>query len=148
MRHKIVVISGAIEEESKVTNIAKRCALLKNTLEIEIVPIKAFPLINVDHFSHHFPNSVQLLRDRARNCDGLLFIVPEFFGKVSPAFKNAYDWLAYSPDAEHPSPIRGLAACMISVGGEDGSGVQKHMMQMGEFCRLRLMSRPGLHFNV
>jgi len=65
------------------------------------------------------------------NADGLLFVVPEFFGKVSPAFKNIYDWLSYSPDADHPSPIRGMTACMISVGGNDGTAVQKHMAQMG-----------------
>ena len=67
---------------------------------------------------------------------------------MSPAFKNIYDWLSYSPDADRPSPIRNMPACMISVGGEDGSGVQKHMIQMSQFCRVRLMSKPSLHFNI
>lgn len=34
MKYRIAAISGAIEEESVVTNIAKKCALLKTTLEI------------------------------------------------------------------------------------------------------------------
>lgn len=74
------------------------------------------PLLNVDLFQNGFPSSIETIRKKIMNCDGLIFIVPEFFGKVSPAFKNIYDWLSYSPDAEHPSPIRGMCACTISVG--------------------------------
>jgi NAD(P)H-dependent FMN reductase len=68
---------------------------------------------------------------------------------VSPAMKNAYDWLSYSPDLEHPSPVRNLPAALISVGaGEDGQNVQKHFLQMAQFCRLRVMAKPNLHFST
>jgi len=68
-------------------------------------------------FPDSLPSSVRRLRDLVPKYDGLIFIVPEFFGKVSPAFKNAFDWLSYSHNAESPSPIRGMSSCMISVGG-------------------------------
>lgn len=50
------------------------------------------------------------------NADALLFTSPEFFGKVSPAMKNAYDWLSYSPNLENPSPVRKMPAALISIG--------------------------------
>jgi NAD(P)H-dependent FMN reductase len=63
--------------------------------------------------------------------------------------KNAYDWLSYSPDLEHPSPLRNMAAALISLGGgEEGSAVQKHFLQMGQFCRLKIMGKPNLHFST
>jgi NAD(P)H-dependent FMN reductase len=63
--------------------------------------------------------------------------------------KNAYDWLSYSPDLEHPSPVRNLPSALISIGeGEEGQSVQKHFLQMGHFCRLRIMSKPNLHFST
>lgn len=68
---------------------------------------------------------------------------------MSPALKNAYDWLSYSPGLEHPSPVRNMPAALISVGeGEEGQGVQKHFLQMAQFCRLRVMSKPNLHFST
>lgn len=61
--------------------------------------------------------------------------------------KNAYDWLSYSPDLENPSPLRLMPAALISLGEEeDGSAVQKHFLQMGQFCRLKIMSKPNLHY--
>ena len=81
------------------TNIARKCSLLKTSLDIKLVKIKDVPLINVDLLKNKFPPSVEYIRDQVQNCDGILFVVPEFFGKVSPAFKNIYDWLSYSPDA-------------------------------------------------
>jgi NAD(P)H-dependent FMN reductase len=116
MRYKVVAISGALEHDSKITNIIRKCMLLKTSLDIELVDIKQVPLLNVDLVTDKFPASLEYLRSKVFDCDGLLFVVPEFFGKVSPAFKNVYDWLSYSPDAEHPSPIRGMSACLVSVG--------------------------------
>ena len=117
MKYRVGAISGAIEQDSKITNIGRKCGLLKSPFDIEIIDIRDVPLINVDMFNHQLPSSVQYIRDKVHTLDGLIFVVPEFFGKVSPAFKNIYDWLSYSPNAEHPSPIRGMPACMISVGG-------------------------------
>lgn len=43
--------------------------------------------------------------------------------------------------------LRNMPAALISLGGqEDGSASQKHFQQMGQFCRLKIMSKPNLHF--
>ena len=65
-----------------------------------------------------------------------------------PAFKNIFDWLSYSPNAQHPAPLRGKPVSMISVGNGEGTLVQKHLLQMSQFCRVQVMSKPCLHFTV
>jgi NAD(P)H-dependent FMN reductase len=74
------------------------------------------PLLNVDLFTTVFPKEIEYIRGKVAKCDALLFVSPEFFGKVSPALKNAYDWLSYSPDLQHPSPVRSMPAAYITVG--------------------------------
>ena len=117
MKPKIIAISGALEEESPISNLLKKCTILASNLTIELVSIKEVPLLNIDLFNGKFPPSIQTIRQKVYESEGLIFAVPEFFGKVSPAFKNIFDWLSWSPNAEHPAPLRGMPACMISVGG-------------------------------
>jgi len=50
MKSKIIAISGALEKESPVTNLLKKCALLETNLNIELVSIKDVPLLNTDLF--------------------------------------------------------------------------------------------------
>jgi hypothetical protein len=48
-----------------------------------------------------------------------------------------------------PSPIRNIPASLITIGkGEDGSLVQKFFIQMAQFCRLKIMNKPSLHFST
>lgn len=55
MKYRIAAISGALEEESPITNMAKKCASLKTSLEIELIDIKYVPLLNVDLYQNQFP---------------------------------------------------------------------------------------------
>jgi chromate reductase len=150
MKHKVVAISGSLEENALAGNILKKCALLaEQNLQIEILSIKNLPLLNVDLFQNGFPSKIEELRSKIHHCDALLFAVPEYIGKVSPAFKNAYDWLSYSPTVAYPSPILKKPAVMITLGpGDDGLHLQKHFLQIGQFCKLKIMSKPNLHFST
>lgn len=40
-----------------------------------------------------------------------------------------------------------MSACMVSVGKGDGEKVMKHFMQIGQFCKLKIMNRTILHFD-
>lgn len=55
MKYRIVAISGALEEESPINNIANKCIELKTSLEIELVDIRNVPLLNVDLYQKQFP---------------------------------------------------------------------------------------------
>ena len=76
MKYRVGAISGALQQDSKITNIARKCSLLKPVFDVEVIDIKDVPLINVDMFNHHLPSSVQKVRDKVQNCDGLIFVVP------------------------------------------------------------------------
>lgn len=48
MKYRIAAISGALEKDSPVTNIARKSSLLKTSLDIQLIDIKDVPLLNVD----------------------------------------------------------------------------------------------------
>lgn len=50
MKYRIAAISGALEKDSPVTNIARKSSLLKTSLDIQLIDIKDVPLLNVDLF--------------------------------------------------------------------------------------------------
>lgn len=50
MRYRIAAISGALEENSPVTNIIRKSALLNTSLDIELIELTDIPLLNVDLF--------------------------------------------------------------------------------------------------
>lgn len=50
MKYRIAAISGALEKDSPVTNIARKSSLLKTSLDIQLIDIKGVPLLNVDLF--------------------------------------------------------------------------------------------------
>jgi hypothetical protein len=62
MKTKIIAISGALEEESPITNLLKKCSLLESNLTIELVSIKEVPLLNIDLFTGDFPPSIKTIR--------------------------------------------------------------------------------------
>ena len=150
MKYNVIAISGSLEQQSLARNILKKSIDLNlDNLNIQLCSIEGFPLLNVDLIGNAFPKEIQEARDKIANADAILFVTPQFFGKVSPALKNAYDWISYSPNLQMPSPIRNIPASMITIGkGEDGSLVQKFFIQMGQFCRIKIMNKPSLHFST
>lgn len=77
MKYNVLAISGSIEEVSLATNVLKAAKNLNiSTLEIDICPINAVPLLNVDLITNVFPKEVEEIRQRAFKSDAILFASP------------------------------------------------------------------------
>lgn len=71
----------------------------------------------------------------------LLFVTPEFNSSVSPAVKNAYDWLS-RPEAENDNKalVAGKLAAIIST-SYIGQTQIHDCEKMGEYWKLRYFSK-------
>jgi hypothetical protein len=50
MKSKVIAISGALEEDSPITNILKICGQIESKLSVELIDIRKVPLLNIDLF--------------------------------------------------------------------------------------------------
>ena len=90
---RILGISGSLRGASYNTALlnAARSHFPK---QIEIASIRDIPLYDGDLEREHFPESVQELKDRIGEADGLLLASPEYNNSVPGVLKNAVDWLS------------------------------------------------------
>ncbi|MCX4538233.1 NADPH-dependent FMN reductase [Streptomyces sp. NBC_01669] len=75
-------------------------------------------LANLPHFNEDqefpAPQTVQDLRSRVQNADGILIATPEYSASIPGALKNAIDWLSRAYDGA-PLPLAGKPTAIIGA---------------------------------
>jgi chromate reductase len=145
MVYKVIAISGSLQKTSTNTGLLRACLEIKNPdLEIEILDISEFPHLNTDLIQNgKYPNHVEQARQKVIKADAVFFSVPEYNSKVSAALKNAYDWLSFSMDpANSPAPMKEKVAGMIGAGFNGANQAQEHLVQICQYCKVKLMRKP------
>src|SRR5579885_3695126 len=90
MVHDVAVIVGSLRKDSLTRKVASAIVSLKpETLRLEIVEIRNLPLYNQD--DEGGVPEWQVLRDRIRPVDAVLFATPEYNRSVPGLLKNAID---------------------------------------------------------
>lgn len=101
--YKVIGICGSLRKDSY-----NNCVLeymVENTpesLDIENISIKDFPLFNEDVEAQGFPIPVKEVRKKIREADGIIFLCPEYNSSISGVLKNAIDWISRKDDQGYP----------------------------------------------
>ena len=117
---KIIGISGSIRTGSLNTRLLHAAAELTPVgVTLDIISIADIPLYNGDIDGEVKPDSVERLKNRIKESDGVIFATPEYNYSISGVLKNAIDWASRpgykSVLAKKPAAI--LSAAKGPVGG-------------------------------
>jgi len=98
------------------------------------------PLFNQD-LETDLPREVAVFRDVVHECDGLVFVSPEYNYSIPGVLKNAIDWASWPQDRPalygKPGGIIGASA------GRSGTmRAQMHLRQILPYCNVHLMTKP------
>lgn len=137
---KIGMIIGSLSSQS----INRRLALALQRLapedcEILEIPISSLPLYNYD-LDDNFPAVAREFKSAIEQCDGLLYVTPEYNRSIPGALKNAIDW-ASRPAGQgvlgRPSGVIGTSPGMIGT-----ALAQQHLKGILLFFNAPVMGQP------
>ncbi len=127
---KIAGISGSLRKQSFNTLLLQQASrYLPKTTEFELLSLSELPLYNEDLEQHSGPVSIQSIKTKVEQSDGLLIASPEYNHTVSGVLQNAIDWLS-RPAFQSPlagKPVALLSASMSPIGG---ARAQAHLKQI------------------
>lgn len=141
MEKKIGIFVGSLRKESFNRKMAK--ALMKlspDSLNLEIVEIEGLPLYNQD-LDDNPPTAWTEFRKRIKNCDGVLFVTPEYNRSVPGVLKNAID-IGSRPYGKNAWDGKPGAVVSVSPGSIGGFGANHHLRQSMVFLNIPVMQQP------
>jgi chromate reductase, NAD(P)H dehydrogenase (quinone) len=137
----VLGISGSLRKASYNTALLHAAQeLAPPDVTIEIFDLSPLPLYNEDVKAAGFPPPVQLLRDKIKAADALLFSTPEYNYSMSGVLKNAIDWASRPPDQpfnEKPVAIMGASPSALGTGR-----AQYHLRQSCVFLNMHVVNKP------
>lgn len=137
----IAVIVGSLRKESfnrKLYNAYREIA--SDDYNFKELSIHKFPLYNQDLEAANFPEDVESVADRIKECDGVLIFSPEYNYSVPGYLKNAIDWL--SRVDEQPFAGKAMSILGASPSSNGTARMQYHFRQVGVTLDMRLLNKP------
>lgn len=143
MTKKIGIIVGSLRKESLNRKMAEAISsLAPKTLVMSIIPIGDLQLYNQDLDDENRPPATWTkFRDEVKECDGILFISPEYNRSVSGALKNALD-VGSRPYGESVWENKPCAIITVSPGAIGGFGANHHLRQSLVFLDMPCLQQP------
>jgi len=137
----ITVFVGSLRKESLNLKTAKALlAMAPETLSLELVDIGDLPLYNED-LEAALPEQYKIFRDRLKNCDGVLFVTPEYNRSIPGVLKNAID-VGSRPYGKNSWDGKPGAVISVSPGDIGGFGANHHLRQTLVFINVPAMQQP------
>lgn len=140
-KKKIAILVGSLRKESLNRKIAKTLIELgSSTLDMEILEIGQLPLYNEDEDKTP-PASWVDFRNKLKECDGVLFVTPEYNRSVPGALKNAID-VGSRPYGQSAFDGQPGAIVSGSPGAIGGFGANHHLRQSLVFLNVPCLQQP------
>jgi chromate reductase, NAD(P)H dehydrogenase (quinone) len=139
---KILGIAGSLRKGSynrAALRAAQRLAPDNATIEV-FEMLGDIPPFNQD-LENTPPRSVQILKEKIRASDAILFVTPEYNYSVSGVLKNAIDW-ASRPFGDSAWDNKPAAIMGASIGMTGTARAQYHLRQMFVFLNIHTLNRP------
>ncbi|HEX3664807.1 MAG TPA: NADPH-dependent FMN reductase [Rhizomicrobium sp.] len=114
--------------------------LAPERMRFESFDIGEMPLYNEDVRQQGFPPSVEMIRDRIRAADAILFVTPEYNYSIPGVLKNAIDWASRPPDqpfAGKPAAIMGASPSVFGT-----ARAQYHLRQVCVYLNMFPVNQP------
>jgi chromate reductase len=142
MSKKIAVIVGSLRKESlnkKMANVL--ISLAPSSLNFQIIDIGNLPLYNQDFDEHKTPETWVYFRKQIKDCDGLLFVTPEYNRSIPSVLKNAID-VGSRPYGQSVWSKKPGAVISVSPGNVGGFGANQHLRQTFVFLDIPVLQQP------
>lgn len=144
MTKKVLGIVGSLRKESFNKKLAEAARSLSHDFELEIVTLNEIPPFNQDD-EEILPSSVQALRKKVHEADGLWFFAPEYNHSIPGGLKNAIDWLSRkTPEGPQVFTGKPVAISGITPGMSGTLLAQDHLVVVLSFLNARIMNDPRL----
>ncbi len=141
IQKKVAVLIGSLRKESFSRKMALNLIeLAPESMKLEILEISQLPMYNQD-LDDAPPSEWIAFRERLRNCEGILFITPEYNRSVPAVLKNAID-VGSRPYGQSAWDGKPGAVISISPGALGGFGANHHLRQSLVFLNVPVMQQP------
>lgn len=145
-KKKILAIVGSLRKNSWNKQLAEAAGqYLADKADFEILEYADIPFMNED-LEADLPASIQRVRDKVKEADGLWFFTPEYNHFFSGVLKNLLDWLSRIQPDGSPAVITGKPAAISGAtpGGGATLVAQDMLVVVLSFLNLKLMNQPRL----
>lgn len=144
MTKHVLAIVGSLRKDSYNKKLAEAARDLAQEFELEIVTLNDIPPFNQDDEVSP-AQSVQALRQKVREADGLWFFTPEYNHSMPGVLKNTIDWLSRKTP-EEPQVFAGkpVAISGITPGMSGTLLSQDHLVMVLSFLDAKIMNIPRL----
>ncbi|MGE0560835.1 MAG: NADPH-dependent FMN reductase [Flavobacteriales bacterium] len=130
----ILVFAGSNSSNSINQKLAVYAAGLLQNCELNIIELKDFtaPIYSADiEKEEGFPETMVLLNELMKNCDGMIISLPEYNSSMTPVFKNTADWISR---IERPTfKDKPLLLLSTSAGKRGGQTNLNHIVSLMPF---------------
>lgn len=95
---KLLLIPGSLRKHSfnkSLAMIAEEYLKTKPEVEVSVLDYSKLPVLNMDD-SYPFPETVNEVREKIFEADGLWFFCPEYNGSIPGGLKNMLDYASLS----------------------------------------------------
>ena len=144
---KVLGVSGSLRKASLNTAALKACAgLMPAGMSMTVAQIGDLPMYNQDLFDAGIPQPAKRFYDEVAAADGVLIASPEYNFSVTPALKNAIDWVSKMPN--QPFSYKPIAIISASQGPMGGARVQYDLRRIvGQLWGL-ILPKPEVFIGV
>ena len=142
MSKKIAVLVGSLRKDSfnlKVANIFKQIA--PQSLSLDIIEIGDLPFYNEDIDTDTPPKSYDRFRQEIANCNGVIFVTPEYNRGLPAVIKNALD-VGSRPYGKSVWSKKPAAVISVSQGAIGGFGANHQLRQSFVFLDMPTLQQP------
>ncbi|MFI4954789.1 MAG: NADPH-dependent FMN reductase [Gammaproteobacteria bacterium] len=141
MKKKIAILVGSLRKESFNRKIAKVLMQLSPpSLDMQIIEIGQLSFYNQDNDANP-PETWTTFRQQINECDGVLFVTPEYNRSVPGVLKNALD-IGSRPYGKSVWNGKPGAIVSVSPGAMGGFGANHHLRQSLVFVNVPCMQQP------
>ncbi|SEK56045.1 NADPH-dependent FMN reductase [Parapedobacter koreensis] len=141
MAYKIAVYVGSLRQASFSRKTAKALiTLAPDSLQLELMDISRLSFYNED-LDESPPEEWVLFRKHLKDCDGLLFVTPEYNRTIPGVLKNALD-VGSRPYGESSWDGKPAAVVSVSPSAIGAFGANHHLRQALAYLNIPTMAQP------
>lgn len=140
-RHRIAIVVGSIRKDSLTRKLAQAiCASVPHSLDCRMIEIADLPLYNPD-IEEQAPENWLRFRREVAECDGVMFVTPEYNRSIPGALKNAID-VGSRPYGKSVWAKQPTAVITASPGALGGYGCNHQLRSACVFLDMPVMQQP------
>lgn len=146
---KIIAILGSLRKKSYNKQLLEEIIKLTNdSIKFEVFTPDYVPLFNED-IEFPPPESVKILREKIKSCDGILFLSPEYNHSIPGSLRNLLDWLSRPIEKGKGQVLNGIkcAVCGVTPGISGTLNMQDDLMAFLCFVKANIMVKQKIFIN-